>query len=134
MNVCVVLGIFLIAHGSITDVLQGGIHLQLLVNHLASSGTVHTLPCVHVQCFQVLGEASPNITARHGLLSKQVCPHLKWPVDEVGDWLACFGMLLHSPSKPGGQAQDVTGQGDSAVHSFLVLGVVRQKVQHCSSC
>lgn len=90
---------------------------------------MHALTCVHAQYRQILGWACPSIAAGHALLSIQLGPHLQRPGEEVGNGLPCCSIVVHSQLQPCEPAQDVTGQGDYAVPSFLVFDGVWQQVQ-----
>ena len=60
MGISVVLHILLIAHGSIPYLFVTLLHVLLLMNHVAPSGAVYTLACVHAQGLQVHSETRPS--------------------------------------------------------------------------
>ncbi len=96
MNVSLVLGILLTAHGSFTYYLVCVMHLQLLVNQAASPGTVHTLPCVHAQLLQVLCQPCPCIAAGHALVCVCLGANLQGSGEVIGNGLPCCSMLGYS--------------------------------------
>lgn len=77
MNVRIVLGILLVAHGCLSNLLEAFMQMVLPVYHFIPSGAVNTLACVQVQSLQVLGQAGPEAAATHRLLGKRFVPTCK---------------------------------------------------------
>lgn len=131
LHVGVILCIGFIAHGSFTYFIVRFMQLLLFVNHLASSCAVYTLASVHAQLFHLLGQSGPSVAAGHCLLCKLLGAFLQRPGQEVGDGLPCFVVVLDGQLQPGGAAQYITAQGDSAVPPFLFL-VVSGRMCSCA--